>query len=142
MSKAEPRKRTTWSLIYRGISIEAVNWSIPGYKEDCWAGYMYLHSKSHPEILGFDVDLSSKYTDRIPVFDDLPFHCGVTFSEITRHREDVRMKVGCDYQHYWDEGREYEHGIVLNDMCKVVDEYREKFPEPPESKGRETRGEE
>lgn len=39
------------------------------------------------------------------------------------------MKIGCDYQHYGDNDSDQSLDSVMQDMKKVVDEYRELFPE-------------
>lgn len=123
------RERHIWGKEYRGIYIEAVSWRWPSDapldldKRVNWCGYIYLNSKTNPEINEFEVDYSA-YTDRVPYFHRFSFHGGITFSEVTMHNETKRMKIGCDYQHYHDEGNEYDHNDVLRDLETVVDEYR------------------
>lgn len=123
------RQRTIYFQECRGAAIEAVNSSIPWFRDNCWCAYIHLASDRHPEILNFEVDYSSKYTDRVPFFDKFSFHGGVTFSEVTKHRDVTRMKIGCDYQHYCDNDSDQSLDSVMQDMKKVVDEYRELFPE-------------
>ena len=126
-----------WYDSYRGIGIEAVTWSWPDevkaqsdfFNKENWCGYIYLDSRNHPEINEIEVDYSSKYTDRVTYFDRFDFHGGVTFSEVTKHRETLRIKIGCDYQHYWDEQFKYDQNDVISDLKRVVDQYRELHPE-------------
>lgn len=128
------RERKIWNEIYKGMNIEVVKFETPFFDDNpkkFWCGYIYLNSKNHPEIASFEVDYR-EYTDGVPFFDELPFHGGVTFSEVSKHREILRMKIGCDYQHYWDWDLEYTAEDVMREMREVVDAYREKFPEKVE----------
>lgn len=124
------KQRTVYVELYRGIHIEVTNSSMPGFKDDCWCAYIHLASDRHPEILNFEVDYeTSCYTDLVPFFDQFSFHGGITFSEVTKHRDVTRMKIGCDYLHYGDKDGDHSLHSVMSDMKKVVDQYRELFPE-------------
>lgn len=63
-------------------------------------------------------------------FPDVEFHGGITFYEITEHWDNKKretynvIKVGCDYNHYWDGERGYPdtYDSVLRDAKDSVDE--------------------
>jgi|GEM_PF-6969653 hypothetical protein len=55
------------------------------------------------------------------------WHCGVTFYEkkITDSFYDDPLKVvkfGCDYNHYWDEGKNYEFWEIQRDLDALLEE--------------------
>jgi hypothetical protein len=39
------------------------------------------------------------------------------------------FKVGCDYQHYFDQKRNYTYDMILDDCFHSIDKLWEKFPD-------------
>jgi len=65
-----------------------------------------------------------------PIISDLDWHCGITFYEKTRNdRGDVvGYKLGCDYAHYWDEGKCYSLDYVIRESKHSIDKLWEYVP--------------
>jgi len=61
---------------------------------------------------------------------DLDWHCGITFYEKARDERGnvIGYKLGCDYMHYWDEGKTFTLGYVVNDAKHSIDKLWEKIP--------------
>jgi hypothetical protein len=53
------------------------------------------------------------------------WHCGITFYEKGNHQLMCQryVKAGCDYSHYWDEGKHdlYDVGYVANEAMECCD---------------------
>jgi len=57
----------------------------------------------------------------------LPFHGGCTYFEKVSDAE--IYKIGCDYQHYYDEGHDYQLEDIVADVKKVIDTLVEQYME-------------
>lgn len=120
---------------YRGINYEINNFHIGTMPS--WTHYIILHiddqlsEKSRekfwltPRYTSFSEGgvehLSYDYWDSIIA--DIEFHGGCTWyskeSSVDAKRRSV--KIGCDYQHIWDEGMQYDLDYVYNEVKKTID---------------------
>jgi hypothetical protein len=88
---------------------------------NAWAVYAYIYP-AHPRFDRIEVD--SMDTDGI---DDLPLHCGCTFSRWHRNADSITAKqIGADYRHLYDEHYTHlatreEAGSVFADAEKLFE---------------------
>jgi len=70
------------------------------------------------------------YNYRDTILADLPWHCGITYYEkkIIADANIRLIKMGCDYQHYWDEGHTYTKEIVLADAIETAEAFLNMCP--------------
>lgn len=129
---------------YRGIA-----WSIresEGYKSSPWkihwCHYLHIHLNQLPEdrreefwLTGVPKQLSKKntyiYYDYLSsIVNSFDLHCGCTFySKVAGFDGANRViKVGCDYQHYYDEGRDYYLEDILGEVKLSIDSLHSLIP--------------
>lgn len=143
MNKAEMKERKVWNGRYRGISFEIQNWkrdSSLGFfrgNEDQWTHYIFVnidkqldeptrekfwlepqrtrYSEGGREHITYD------YYDSIIA--SLEFHGGCTWYSKERglDGDDRCVKIGCDYQHLWDNGCDYDERSVYREVCETID---------------------
>lgn len=137
------KHRDEWSGDYRGIRIEVCRFTL-GDKL-VWNYYLYIPAEQLPDDKRTAFNLRGKrllftptshprlmhdYTSA-PIISDLDWHGGITFYE--KHRDEWGkvdgFKLGCDYAHYWDEGRDYGMGYVLMEARQSVDKLYEHIPD-------------
>jgi len=129
--------REVWLGIYRGIKYEINKFKFgPDDKEDRWTHYIIITLDQIPEELREKFWLkpelkqlsgsksnyiSHNYYDSI--ISNLEFHGGCTYYEhLSGHYGESRIvKIGCDYQHYWDEGRQYDLKYVESEVRATID---------------------
>lgn len=127
------REIKVWRGKYREINYEINNFKLS--ENDSWTFYLYIPLNILPKEkrelfwlkpqryklstsywIGYDY-MQSNIINRID------WHCGCTFYEkhggFDGHKKAV--KIGCDYQHYWDEGCFYDLDIVLQDTKNAID---------------------
>lgn len=130
------KKETAWREKYRGVIIEIKNWGLHG-DSDAWAFYIYLFVEQFPKNMRKKLWRKYFYTPYgTPLqhtfnFSDLKWHCGQTYYS-RESQPDHPFKifcVGCDYNHYWDEGHIYDEHSILIDAKDCVDSLLEQFPE-------------
>lgn len=132
------KKRTEWSGNYRGIPFE-INKFDTYEKKDGWTFYIYLRESQFSEEdfqklwLPPQKDEKFKriwYSYSYSIISDIKFHGGCTYyDKLGGHDGEKRcVKVGCDYQHYWDEGHYYSDNSVENDAKEAIDSLYELFP--------------
>ncbi len=114
-----------WKYRLDGLVIDV------SYYNNSWQYYIYLNADNSifpPETMIKEV--SDKCNDAGE------FHCGVTYCERIKHQhcDDPKerwqkdfsfFKVGCDYNHYWDEGHYYDLDSVLNDAKNTIKKLKE-----------------
>lgn len=130
--------RKVWNGVYRGISWEAKNWN-SSYKESCWAHYIYLHIDRLPDDRKEEFWLKPKRKKRkwgVRVYYDyseflMEWHGGCTFYEKVAGIDGAPkvVQIGCDYQHLWDEGHEYDLDYVLSEVRKTIDSLWDAIPD-------------
>ncbi len=139
-SPPQLQERKVWTGIYRGVAFEIQNFSL-GFKEmQAWTHYL---------LIPLDDQLSPENADKLwlpPRYNKLPvskreylvydyegtgieFHGGCTFYEKTSGVDDKRrhIKIGCDYQHLWDEGQQYSVESVYREVKESIDSFIELY---------------
>lgn len=131
-----------WTGEYSGISFEINNYPT-GYKPgDSWTYYIYLWLDKIPKENNPDSYWIKP--DKKPIFkhgvsydymsheaiNGIDFHHGCTYYSKEAGHEGGRkiIKIGCDYQHYWDEGRQYVFDEIVNDVKITIDKFKELVP--------------
>jgi hypothetical protein len=128
MSKNNWRNKQVWNSVIQGLSTEIVRWEssylLPGeeqvYPKVNWNYYVYI-----PEYIVNDFDSlwlpvdSDYYSLSIAQAD---WHGGITYyekfnSDSKQHRY---IKVGCDYNHIFDEGQTYIFEDIERDVIATV----------------------
>ena len=61
----------------------------------------------------------------------MDWHGGITwYSKISGFDGGEKIiKVGCDYQHYWDEGKTYNLSYIENDVKDTIDKFLKYIPD-------------
>lgn len=142
--KNEMRQRTVWNGNYRDINYEIQNFKIGGLEhlgcseQDCWTFYLYIKLDAIPEeyIKSFWLDAEEGFNGRVSYpysnskLADLDWHCGITWysKEGGLDGNSKAVKIGCDYQHYLDEGSVYDVEYVQNEAIACIDSLWEMFP--------------
>ena len=64
------------------------------------------------------------------IISSLEFHGGCTFYEKTSGVDDAprSVKIGCDYQHLWDDGQYYSIGYVIGEIKQTIDSLHNLIP--------------
>ena len=123
MSIEQLRHKNVWHGEYKGFMFEIVNWSFGTYgdKQDKWNHYVLIQEWKQKELF----EQLNKFVQDGGEFDyyaapcaDWEWHYGITYGEKTSPRV---IKVGCDYQHAWDEGRQYDLDFVYSEALKTID---------------------
>lgn len=135
--KTKLREQWVWQGNYRNIGFKIVSWSfetpMPEWPSGNWNFYIYL-----PE--GLCVNFSEIWlADEVNEFPasgrkyvshdymsgrtgQVEMHGGITWYEKNGYTEGHRsVELGCDYQHFWDQGKEYDENDVLRDVEKAID---------------------
>ena len=124
-------KKEVWSAVVEGLAIEIVHWGVERGKfeplnngKGVWNYYVYL-----PEtLLGKQFDDLWLPDDIVQFSKDGPkhithsymnssfnideWHSGVTYYEKLGQVKGHRIiKIGCDFNHIWDEEREYDYNL-------------------------------
>ena len=129
---------------YKGVITEINNFEMKGMTEfglnDCWCCYLHLSPEQIPDRkLAESIWLDPIYDDKDRVSYDhyngllgnLGWHGGITFYRKTSCVDDKKrhVKVGCDYQHYGDEGRGYDFDWLKRDVERVAQEFLDIVPD-------------
>lgn len=131
-----------WKGVYRGVSFEIKNWTRNDNqdKKERWAYYLIINLERIPQKYSpnsFWLD-GKKVYGRISynyfnhnILNDLDWHGGITwYSKINGFDGDEKIiKVGCDYQHYWDEGKTYNLNYIKNDVKETIDKFLKHIPD-------------
>lgn len=134
---------------YRGISFKIANWQTEAILDilpakDNWTYYIYICLGKIPEaadpesfwltpIIDKSFPKHKRYNyDGHPVLGNIFFHGGCTwYAKRTNEDtdpEDRLIEVGCDFQHYWDEGHTYNKEYVLEELKRTIDEFLQQVP--------------
>ena len=126
---------------YKGINFMISHHGIgDSYRPDgTWCYYLLINEKQLPDEYRDDFILSPKFDDIGRVshdyYDtkiaDLDWHCGITYysKEGGADGEPITVKMGCDYAHYWDEGKSYNKVSVLYDVKDSIHKLFVLFPD-------------
>lgn len=132
--------KDTWSGTYREVRFEIVRFKPEYVNHDIWCYYIYIPGK----MIGKEnyrrvfIDRSKKdeyghrwYREYQSIIGDLDWHGGCTFYDITENRDgsDKVLKAGCDYDHLWDEERDFDYDqiVILRDVKATIDSLHAKI---------------
>jgi len=136
------RQCKVWNGTYKGINYEVRQWTL-GDGEN-WNYYIYIDERQLSDatrglfMCGMtDVGLPSRrrtydyYGAGTELINDLDWHGGLTFynREGGIDEKPVVVKLGCDYAHYYDEGRLYALEDVERDARHTIDKLWELLPD-------------
>lgn len=135
------KERTLWHGTYRDIHFEIARFDsvFPNETKYSWCHYIYVWDIQFPEDVRKLMEPRVYYTSfgsRLEVepetnpFYDVEFHGGCTYY----HKEKVTeygtlYKVGCDYQHLWDMGKEYNLEYVESEVRETIESLYRLFPQ-------------
>jgi len=118
-----------WHGRYRGIQFEISNWELG--EKPAWAYYLHLCLQQFPKsvqpfLIGnqyFTQFGTALTADNKNPLNSLNWHCGMTWNsaEWNVHSVFSPIKVGCDYQHYWDQDNDYSERFLLMDVKECID---------------------
>lgn len=139
-------KSTEYFGQYRGVGwiIRATeNSSYPRYggHKINWCHYITLNLNQLPEDVREEFWLAPKmaewskkrkhvtYDYYGSVISDLDWHIGCTYYDKISNVDSLEriIKAGCDYQHYWDEGKEYVFEDVLAEAKLTINSLHDNF---------------
>lgn len=139
---SELRKQTRWTGEYRGVSFEIHHYPERDEGRGGWTFYLYLGLDRIPDTeLAASAWLKPIKDKKDRVFYDysdswlasLDWHYGITFYEKVGGFDGAmkRIKVGCDYMHYWDEGSRdsYNQNWLQSDAEKAIDSFLAMVPD-------------
>ena len=130
-------ERKVWTGIYRGIGYEINNFSIGESFPNCWSHYIRIDLRKQLEA-----DLAAKfwlvpdyktvspggreylsYEYYSSIVEDLDWHGGCTFYEKLGGPDAKQkvIKIGCDYQHYHDDGNHYSELYVYSEVVATIE---------------------
>jgi hypothetical protein len=115
---------------YRGIGFE-INHPTENYK---FTYYISLNLRNIKDIeladslwleavpTGYGNSKTYNYYD-VPLFGKIHFHGGITwYSKSFNSNDNKLVKIGCDYNHSWDEYKYYDIEMVLEDVKQTIDD--------------------
>jgi len=144
--KIEKRETEIWEGTYRGVDFEIKHFRRPpnefNHEETHhWTYYLIIDlSKIPKESKPNQLWLKAKPDDKGRVFyrynncfliSHLDFHGGCTYySKLGGFDGSSRVvKIGCDYQHLWDEGYIYDLEWVTGDVIKTIEQFLTYIPD-------------
>jgi hypothetical protein len=139
------KKRNTeiWMGTHNGVDFEINKFKF-GYRDsESWTYYLIIHldripKKYKPESLWMKKMYDSGATKRgsfryynHPVLSAIEFHGGITWysKEAGFDKDPKIIKIGCDYQHSWDEGHVYDLMDIQSDVINSIDSFLRYCPD-------------
>lgn len=133
-------EKTVWTERYKNTGIEIIR-SDPGtyfkrVREWDWFYYIYMYesyckdfsSVWLPAELKKFSEKGQEYVTYAYYNLNIDMHCGMTYyaqhGQVEGHRS---VQIGCDYQHYWDEGKEYSLPYVYSEAKDCAELCIERF---------------
>ena len=111
-----------------GISIEVVKVEKSYTGKPCWNTYLYIHNKEMVDWLWSDncrkYDWGEVWIPK-DVLEELPWNGGQTYYHQNIDGNHRYIKVGDDYQHSWDEDKEYNENGLINNVRYVANQFLE-----------------
>lgn len=127
-----------WDGEHRGVKFEVMHWYLG------WNYYLYIPVMQLPfdvrklfNLRGRTVRLNPEGREHIlyeygraPIISDLDWHGGITLYEKQRDERGniIGYRLGCDYMHYWDKGRNYDFDYVVMEAKHSIDKLHELVP--------------
>lgn len=119
-----------WHGEYRGIPFEIQNFPMYENRQG-WTFYIYVREGQFQKEDFERFWLAPRYDEKDREHYDymsappasLEWHCGITFyQKVSSPDAKIRcVKIGCDYQHYWDEGQMYNEIYLEQDAHTCID---------------------
>ena len=122
-----------WKGAYRGVRFKIVHWGVgASYRpEGTWNYYLHIPldmipEEKHCEFLAKPEKdekgrIHYRYTD-LELLCNLEWHCGITYyDKLGIDGNPTVIEAGCDYAHYWDEGKNYQLNEILHDCQNTID---------------------
>lgn len=115
---------------YRGVTFEIQNFSL--LRElDAWTFYIYIREQQFGEKFN-EFWLTPEYDKKMRchyrymesgIINNIDFHGGCTYYEKCSSPDEKfrTVKIGCDYQHYGDEGVGYDEKWLESDAKTAID---------------------
>ena len=126
-------EKTVWTERYKNTCIEIVRLNPGAYfkrsREWNWFYYIYLYESYCKDFASLWLPAGIYGYEKL----DVDMHCGMTYyaqhGQVKGHRA---VQIGCDYQHYQDEGKEYSLAYVYSEAKDCAELCIERFyvPEP------------
>ena len=128
-------KKEEWSGYIKGISIQIVKWQDVRSEKPIWNSYMIINKDTLGDRFKEIVCKAKKYGKRYS-FDywklgQFDMHCGLSFYEkiFNEVGKVVAIKVGCDYNHLWDEDCPAYYEYVLQELTQSVEYFINYYPD-------------
>jgi hypothetical protein len=135
--------RKVWNGIYKGVAYEINSFEIPGFPrmeetKISWTHYLWLNLELIPEKFRDEFWIPPKEDTGPPFYASGPFydyfkgapgkiefHGGCTFYSKEHGLDGGRkiVKIGCDYQHLWDEGQTYDLSYVFSEVRTSIESF-------------------
>jgi len=136
--KIEKKNTDVWYGKYKGVDFE-INKFESHEGKDSWTYYISLWLDRIPEKYNPDgfwlegkKDRSYVHYDYFShnVINSIEFHHGCTYysKESGFDGSPKIIKIGCDYQHYWDEGKSYDLNTLTRDVMNTIDAFIRLIP--------------
>ena len=133
------RKATQWQGTHRGIAFHVIVHESEAYpdgrlypEKPAWCAYIFMRESQcvdFPSLwLPDEVKQVSSGREYVShnymegIVGSIKMHGGLTYYKKHGHTEGHRcVEVGCDYQHYCDEGQDYDLQYVILDTTDSID---------------------
>lgn len=140
MSDSGLKQATKWRGAHRGVTFEISQHDVGGElrPDGIFCYYLYIMEKHAPNSFENEFWLTrtppsapGAWDDRHPIypymdaaFANVYWHGGVTYYEKWAGFDGAMrcVKIGCDYNHLWDEGLSYHENDVASDARRTIDE--------------------
>lgn len=145
MLNIKERKTKIWNGNYKGVSFEINNFKTPKNDWDDeksnWTYYLFIHLNRIPNkdisdsfwIKGTPDNKGRvfyRYNDHHIINNiDLSGGCTWYSKEAGFDNSNKVIKIGCDYQHIWNDGIEYYLEWIINDVKKSIDSFLSFIPD-------------
>lgn len=138
------RKTKVWTGTHKGVAFEINNFKIDETKysdeKDCWTHYIIIYLNRIPEKYKPNSFWLRGKRNRGYIFYDyhkhsiigrIEFHGGCTWYSKERGFDGTEkvIKIGCDYQHLWDEGKQYDLEYVKKEVKETIDSFLNYIPD-------------
>lgn len=140
------RRTKIWTGSYKGVAFEINNYktepnSIEPLEKDCWTYYLYIHLGKIPE----ENDPNSfwlkakpdnrgrvfyKYYDH-QIINNIDLSGGCTWYSKERGFDGGSkvIKIGCDYQHIWNDNHFYDLHAIKDDVINSINRFLHHIPD-------------
>ena len=144
--RIKERKTRVWNGTYRGVDFEINNFKTPPNifdheEKDNWTYYLILQlnkipKENDPDSFWLDGEADDKgrvfykyYHHNI--INNIDFQGGCTWYSKLAGFDGANkvIKIGCDYQHSWNEGMTYHLDIVTSDVKNTIDAFLNFIPD-------------